>query len=216
MGESDELPSALLTNAQRGYLRGEKEYRPSVEEEVRRRIRNRLRATMQDFVLVLRNLDVQDIQTALERRAGLADRERGETIPSPEQEEIRLENGMAAAIGVVYLAGLERSPPASAQAEDDLLTYTKFVVKRAEKGVRMALNRIGVSTESVDVNIDIELGQEFDALAGLDTSELAEYSMTELLQAHQAGTIDHDQFMGAMNKKGMVFPPDEEPRDDEE
>lgn len=46
---SDDQPdwdAALLTEAQREYLKGNKEYRPSVERDVRKRIRDRLRATL--------------------------------------------------------------------------------------------------------------------------------------------------------------------------
>jgi len=39
----------MLTQAQREYLRGEKEYKQSVEAEVQRRIRNRVRASVADL-----------------------------------------------------------------------------------------------------------------------------------------------------------------------
>jgi hypothetical protein len=151
---------------------------------------------MIDLDQVLRGLDPSEIQQALEVRE----------VPEPGVygEEAKLENGMAAAIGMMYLAGLERYGAQSGQGAPADLTYTRFVEERAKKGIRMVLNQLGVSTESVNVDIDIELGEEFDELAGLEASDLAEYSMSELLQAHQAGTIDNEQFMAAMDAKGMT------------
>lgn len=200
----DELPAALLTARQRSVLRQEVDISDRGVRASHSRMRERLRATMQDFDLVLRHMEASHIQRALERRAGVPDRKSGEAPPPAEREEIQLENGMASAISIVYLAEIERRAPLSAQDRTDLLTDARGVEARAEKGIRIALNRLGVSTESVDVDIDITLGEEFDHFAELDVAALAEYSMTELLQAHQAGTIDHDQFMAAMSEKGLT------------
>lgn len=201
---SNDPPAALLTPRQRKVLRKETDISDRGKRAARARMRERLRTTMMDFHLILQGLDPQSIQSALERRAAPSIGE-GPGDHSPEvREEILLENGLAAAIGVVFLAELERSPPLTAEDRIDMLTDTRRLEKRTEKGVRVALNRLGVSARSVDATVDIELGEEFDELDNRDVDELAKLSTTELLQAHQSGTIDSDRFMTAMEKKGLT------------
>lgn len=205
---SDDPPSALLTSRQRKILQGEADITPRAERAARARIRERLRATIQDFTILSSGLDPQDIKKALARRASPpSDRERGTPLPAEVQEEIRLENGLADAIGIAYLAGLERS---SHRPDTDV----RFVEGRAEKGIRRALNQLGRSVKIIDVKVDIELGEEFDDLTGLTAAELAEYSMAELQQAHLDGAITDEQFFEAMEKQGRVVFRDDEPADE--
>lgn len=205
---------AMLTPSQRELLNTGGDLNTSTGRSARERIRNRLRVGFIDQLTILRKLSYRDIQTALERRAHPPlDKTRGFSLTTEYQEEIGLENGMAAAIGIVYLAGLERNAPMSEEDQTALPIHTSFVEKRAEKGVRMALNRLGRSTQRVDVSIDISLGEEFDELADLSSQALAEYSMTELQQAHLEGVITDQQFFRAMEKQGRVILPDDESAD---
>lgn len=57
--------TALLTNTQRLYLLGETDNSAAGERKLRARIRKRLAQTMVDLVIVQRNLDDSDIQSAL-------------------------------------------------------------------------------------------------------------------------------------------------------
>lgn len=60
MGD-DEEPAALLTQAQRAYLRGEKDYRPSVERQVKTRIRRRVQTALEtDFALLADEFDLEE------------------------------------------------------------------------------------------------------------------------------------------------------------
>ena len=66
--------AALLTQAQRSYLRGEKEYRPSVERQVKLRIRNRVRAALvTDLPLLADVFDLEDLvgNTEIDWRSAL-------------------------------------------------------------------------------------------------------------------------------------------------
>lgn len=207
---------AILTPSQRNLLNTDADLSTSSGRTAKSRIRNRLRAGFIDQLLILRKLGYEDIQTALERRASpVSDRERGSPPRQERQEEIALENGMAAAIGIVYLAGLERTGPTSTEDQNALPTNTRFVEKRAEKGIRMALNSLGRSTERIDVSIDVSLGEEFDELADLSPQALAEYSMAELQQAHLEGHITDQQFFGAMEEQGRVVVRDNGPDGEE-
>jgi hypothetical protein len=59
---SDDKPTAILTNAQRKYLQGEKEYRPSVERQVQRRIRERIEQGIADFTTIFHKLDQEEVR----------------------------------------------------------------------------------------------------------------------------------------------------------
>jgi len=58
----DENPTAILTNAQREYLNGEKDYRPSVERQVQRRIRERIEQGLADFTTLFDKLDQEEVR----------------------------------------------------------------------------------------------------------------------------------------------------------
>lgn len=190
----------ILSVDDRKMLMGEKEYKHRQSKvNAKSRIRSRLRMGILDLYLILREMDPEDIQKALERRADQAgdSRDRGEPLPVEVQEEIQLENGMAAAVGIVHLAGLERNRRSP--------TDIRFVEGKVKKGIRMALNVLNLSAKQVIVNLTIEQGEEFDALADLDPTELAAYSMTELQQAHLDGAITDEQFFGAMEEQGRLM-----------
>lgn len=195
-------PAAMLTSRQRGVITGEADIGPRGKRSSRARIRARLRAGFADCHLILQNMGVDDIKTALEQREP----------PTPGSgEEAALENGMASAIGLIHLAGLDRitRPPSKETGTRKPFTDTRFVEARATKGIRLALNRLGMSVETVDVNIDITVGEEFAGLDDLDAAELAEYSESTLLQARQEGAIERGQFMDAMDEKGRVLDSEE-------
>lgn len=66
MSDDRDRPAALLTDSQRAYLRGEKDYRPSVERDVKRRIRNRIQAATEDLALLLDRSDWEEVEKALD------------------------------------------------------------------------------------------------------------------------------------------------------
>lgn len=77
---TEERPSALLTKAQRRYLRGDKVLSAAEERAIRSRIRGRLRHGIQDFTLLFEFLSDGDMETVFRDvkddwrgREGLAD-----------------------------------------------------------------------------------------------------------------------------------------------
>jgi hypothetical protein len=50
---ADDRPASVLTDAQRAYLRGEKDYRPAVERDLQSRLRKRVRAAVEDLALLV-------------------------------------------------------------------------------------------------------------------------------------------------------------------
>lgn len=67
---SDDRPAALLTQAQREYLRGEKDYRPAAERGVRSRIRERARGALFDLQLLFESLDEEDLRKVFQPPEG--------------------------------------------------------------------------------------------------------------------------------------------------
>jgi hypothetical protein len=176
---------SVLTPSMRAYLKGESDIESgsSHARMVESRIRSRIRRGFMDCDLILRHLDTEDIQTALEL---------------DKDDHVLLDNGVSAAIGMIYLGYIERGPIGESSE------WGGFE-KRAEKGIRMALNHLNASVKRVDVDVDVELGAAFGDMGDLDAEALAEYSPSELLQALQAGAIDNEQFMVAMDAKGMTI-----------
>lgn len=202
--DTQDQPASVLTPRQRRYLLegAPDDMTPAAERAMRSRIRGRLRAGMADFDLVLNHLTPKDIQTALERRTypKRGEREQGTPLSPEFQKEVQLENGMAAVIGLIFLASLERT----GKEDGGDLTRTNFLRGRIKKGIRLALNALDVSVQQVIVDLVIELGREYSELADLEPPELAKYSETELLQARLDDAITNEQFMAAMNEKGLT------------
>lgn len=170
MGDDQERPSALLTNAQRAWFRGEKEYQPAVERDLRSRIRDRIRAGVQDFTLIIEHLDLADIKKALE---------------TPAQDEAEVENGLVSMMALVYLFITDHDKPNWVESED-------LFAKRIERAVTIALNQRGESVKNVEVGIEIDRGDPFDDLLGKGIQEL---SYDELTQLNRVGEIDDDAYI---------------------
>lgn len=64
--DSEREQASILTNAQREYLRGEREVTDSAEREYRTRIRRRVTAGVHDLRLLLEKLERRDLKRALE------------------------------------------------------------------------------------------------------------------------------------------------------
>jgi len=84
---SDDKPTAILTNAQRQYLKGEKDYRPSVERQVKRRIRNRMEQGVADFTTLFSELEQEEVRkvfgTDTAQPVSAVDEAKDETPSSP-------------------------------------------------------------------------------------------------------------------------------------
>jgi len=158
------------------------------ERMTRSRIRDRLREGMLDLNLLLRHMDPSDIQTALESRVSTAD-------DMPAEAELR--DGLASAIGVVYLACRDRQGTAQSPEESD----NRIFLDCSDRGVRIALNRLGMTVDDVETTLDIDMGTPFPELGTLPPAELATYSMEELFHAKDRGDITKEQFDLAVEEK---------------
>ncbi|MDG5821839.1 hypothetical protein [Natronococcus sp. A-GB7] len=149
---------------------------------------------MEDFSILLQRADPEDIQKALELRASdLEER----------TAELETERGLSSAIGVVYLACLDRD--GSTIWLDDDTPEGRTFEKRANSGIRDAINRLGVTVKDVTTSLEVERGGPFDKLPNLSPKELAdEYSMMELQRAHLNEIITDEQFFGAMEEQGRI------------
>jgi hypothetical protein len=188
MGDpSEERPAALLTKAQREYLRGEKDYAPSTERDIRSRIRDRVRDGLADLELLVEYLPDEELEEAI--------RPEGEAGPRLWQ-----------LIGFLYAAG----PKLPSQMED--LVNTDFPARKEQKpldewleqiikmGIQQgARRRDGVTVGRIDVDVQI-VGAE-------DGKDQSEYTFDELGFLVQEGQISREEFIELASKH---FPSDED------
>lgn len=153
----DERPAALLTKAQREYLRGERpDYSPSTEREVRQRIRERIGASVDDISLLVERLDLEELKKAI----GDESHQWGDLV----------------ALVVLADEVLPDTKPRGAEGDP-------FPELSIENGIGAALRRLGQSWETIDVTI--ERGGPLDDLAQKDLAELSESELEQLRLAHK-------------------------------
>lgn len=153
----DERPAALLTKAQREYLRGERpDYSSSTEREVKQRIRERIGSSVDDISLLVERLDLEELKKAI----GGESHKWGDLV------------------ALVVLADEVLSDTEPRGAEGD-----PFPELSIENGIGAALRRLGQSWETIDVTI--ERGGPLDDLAQKDLTELSESELDQLRMAHK-------------------------------
>lgn len=163
-------PSSLLTPSQRAYLRGDREdVSDGNKRAIRRRIRNRLKAGIMDCHMIVNQLPLDDIETGLQE-------------PEVSDGEVYKPVGSAVSslAALVYLKARSYEADPAQSIEVDI-----------RHGIADALGRLGVSTQTIDVTIDIETGPD---LADLADEDLAELSRDTLLQLLNAGEISQEDF----------------------
>ena len=164
------------------------------ERSARARIRERIRAGVLDATLILEKLPPEHIQQALQLHS---------------EDDPALETAVSNLLGMIYLAYVDQETfdvddpgvviaPGSWSGGLDEGWYFAW---HAERGITAALNRLGVIVDDVDVDVDIDRGEEISKLGDLDTSELAEYPDSTLVQAWNAGRITDGQFADAIKAK---------------
>lgn len=183
--------NSLLTETQREFLRAseserEEKYSKQQRSYHRQNIHERLRAGIPDFSIILHNLPPEEIEQALEIREIGGRGDPGDLI---------LEIGVADAVGVAHIAYRDRDLGRS---------EGEFIAKRVEKGIQNALNRLGKTVRSVDVSLEVDVGEDIDSFGGRGPEELAEFSIYELQQVLTEDRITPEQFMAAMEKKGLT------------
>jgi hypothetical protein len=133
MADDTDRPAALLTKAQRAYLRGDRDYSPSGEREVTVRMRKRVANAIEDFTLLFEYWDEE---------------EREKVFTPSEDRERAFENGLVDLLALVYMEyGLSPS------AFEDLI----------RRGVTRGEQRFAGSDEfHVDVDLTVERVAPYD------------------------------------------------------
>ncbi|WP_423744771.1 hypothetical protein V5735_01630 (plasmid) [Haladaptatus sp. SPP-AMP-3] len=181
----DDLQNSILTQRMRDYLQGEGYDDHDAERMTRKRIRERLRASIFDIQLIASELPLHDLDKA---------------FTEPEEREIEpgfqlpLANSVSALPMLLYLIHRE--------AEMNPNTPNKGwrTELEVESGIEKALVRLGESYEAVDVNITIEGGVPLKELA---ESELASLSTDMLKQLLAADEITSEEFAEATIQKSQ-------------
>lgn len=176
--ERPQQPAAVLTQAQREYLRG-KDISEDAARAYRGRIRERLQASIFDYSLIMRELSLDDLDEAFTEPVEL---EPGVAPP--------IANALPDIIALLYLVNRER------ETVDNENTHDGWVMEdKVETGIKNALVRLGVSYESVNADITVERGDSLETLA---EGELASLPREKLLPLLMAGEIDSDEFAQAI------------------
>jgi hypothetical protein len=158
-----ERDAALLTNAQRAYIKGEKEYRGKVEQDMIRRIRARLYNSMLDLSLAVREFPIDEIDTAFESPPP--------GTPGPPEQPHATE-AMSDFFALKYLVHRDIELE-SGQTEGWRLAMD------AEDGLELALNDLLGVNATVSVDVDITRRGRLENLAE-ETDDYADLSLDQL------------------------------------
>jgi len=161
---SSDRPSALLTKAQRAYLRGERpDYSPSAERDVKRRIRDRIRASAADASLIIEEVEPDEIEKAAEEAAT---------------------NASALVALAVLIEELSPNYGTGVEGADDNPLETTV-----SAGIQNGFRKLGHSWRGIDVTV--KRGDPLDELA---ERELSTLSLNELDQIFMAGRITREEY----------------------
>lgn len=185
------LPSAVLTKAQRAYLRGEKDYNRATERDVRARIRERYYASLLDLGLLARECPIEELDEALETG-------RPEEAPDDPEELAYPMGALPDLVTLIYLAhrDVEAEPPAQSDGRRTAVDV--------ESGIKMALiGRLGIDAE-LSVTIEVSRRTNLAALAD-ETADLADLSaqqLTDLLKADEITGGEHARAWSRKQERG--------------
>lgn len=197
MGDSDDPPASVLTNAQREYLQGEKEYRPSVERDVRNRIRTRVRTAFDDLRLLLEAGAAEEDEPPIDLSKVLADVRSGDVWPLPALLFMwATEHPMNLDTVAEMLSG--EDPGGSPQGEVDQITTT--FDRRVEAGVTAAFE-FGV-IDSVPLDVENELRVDVGPpVADATEDELASLPRDTLDRLFRERDLDREEYVRAIEIK---------------
>lgn len=170
--------SSLLTPGQRAYLWGSSDIDSGSANEraTRARIRNRLTQGIWDLAILQENLEARDVEQAFD---------------SVDFNDIA--PAMALMLdGTTRVSEYEHPSSDEQSSDDDIKNMFEQFYTNALRG--MYINR-GIVVERITVDIDIELGSNFDEVANDDLSELPKEQLAQLLGA---GEINSDEFIEAL------------------
>ena len=169
---SQNKPAAVLTNAQREYLQGKKDYRPSVERQVRKRIRDRVEQGTADFTTLLNYLDGKEVQQIF----GSASAKKIEKHQEA-RGDVPTDRKTAASVPVAiafFMKGLDDSDAPIYEAIEDMPegqpAFKRF--RRAlEQAIGMYIKQEKNYIADVSVNIELNDLQPADELFDESTDE---------------------------------------------
>jgi hypothetical protein len=179
-----EREAAVLTNAQREFIRGEKDYTGKVKNQVTRRIRGRLYNAMIDLSLVAREFPVEEIDAALESPPP--------GTPEP-PETAHAQAAMSDFFALKYLVHRD------VEQEGPQPDGARFALD-AENGIELAVtDRLGIDA---DVSVDAEVTRRgpLDTLAE-ETEDYADLTLDQLDALRHNGHIEPEQYVEAFTKK---------------
>ena len=176
--------TSVLTDSLRKYLFGQKE--TGRESEDRRRIRDGIYMSVFDYHLILNELSIDDIRKALSEPEKEIDDDSVTEMKDLEPDVLqKFGTALPSLFGLPYIKVYDDER----KAENQPLGWKMELY--VEQGIRRALNRMGESVTSVNVDIDIQLGESLEDIADSDLTELDHDTLSQL---RKGGYISDDQF----------------------
>lgn len=154
---SKKKPTAILTNAQREYLKGNKDYRPSVEQVTKRRIRERIEVGLSDFTTLFCELEHEELRktfgTHTAKKITYLEEIHGEE-PTPTTTGASVASAMA-----FFLRGLNYSDEPIHKGLDEIGEQQPafdYFLEAVESGVSQYLKQETPYIGNVNVTIELE------------------------------------------------------------
>ena len=175
--DDDEI-SALLTPGQRDYLRGESDIEKGSANEraIRNRIRNRLRQSIRDLAIINEYLETRDLEQAFDL-IDLLEMSAPVTLLLDINSRVKQNQ-----------SNTDRGDIPSEEAIDGFESIYS-------SGLRGLYIKRGYEVEEITVDIEIELGDDINEIAGKDLSEI---SKRQIIQLYEAGEISSQVFFDAL------------------
>lgn len=192
--DDDSAPSAVLTDRQRRWITGEiDDISGGAERAMKARIRERIEAGIFDINLLMQQHSVEELEKALSE-------------PDWYEEDVAhvppLEDAISALAGLIYLRAHELERELGQREDDD--SDGQRTALHVRGGIDMALGRLGVAARDIDVEINVNRGEDLDTL--VKRGELADVSEIQLAQLKQEGKIDGETFSEVMIERILNSP----------
>ena len=184
--------SAVLTQAQREYIRGEKDYRPAVEREVKRRIEDRIQASIFDIELLANEYPLAGLDE------GLAEPDwwDGGPVSIPP-----VERAISSLAALIYLRARDTE---EIVAEQDGRSHGYRTALHIRGGIETALTRLGVAAEDISVDIEVQRGEDLETIA--EQGDLSNVGRKQLARMNLEGLISEQEFNKAMTQRILSGP----------
>jgi hypothetical protein len=148
--ENQERRAALLTQAQRGLIRGEKSYSQASEREIRKRIRHRMYNSVLDLALIAREFPVEQTQKVFTNPPD-------NTLDTPHIRE-----KFPTVLRLFFRGIIADYPDRSIETIEDLTAVLEPVIENFEEGIELYL------TQNRHVRADFEISPEISKVQTLE------------------------------------------------